>query len=154
MTPASLQSLLSLREHAERERDTAQAALRAAEEAAARAEAQAGQLDDYRGQFRTRWMAQFQQAASTVLLQCHHGFTQRLDQAIDQQRLQCQQGQRRVAQAREQLLACEMRLAAIGKLIARRLQAAHQQAERREQKQTDEAAQRAAWHARAAADHP
>jgi flagellar FliJ protein len=154
MTPASLDSLLSLRAHAERERDTAQAALRAAEDAAARAEAQAGQLHDYRGQFRTRWMAQFQQAATSVLLQCHHGFTQRLDQAIDQQRLHCTQGQRRVAQAREQLLACEMRLAAIGKLIERRQQAVQQQAGRREQKQTDEAAQRAAWQARAAADPP
>jgi flagellar FliJ protein len=152
MTPASLQSLRTLLEHAEGERDAAQAMLRDAEESARRAEAQAGQLDDYRGQYRERWMAQFRQSASSTLLQCHHGFAQRLDQAIDQQRQQCTQVDQRVARARQQLQAREQRVAAVRKLIERRLQALQQQADRREQKHTDEAAQRAVWQARLAAD--
>lgn len=151
MTPASLQSLKTLLEHAEAERDEAQRVLRDAEDAVARAEAQAGQLGDYRAQFRARWTAQFQQATSPALLQCHHGFTQRLDQAIEQQAMQCRQVAQRVARARQQLQMREQRVAAVRKLIERRLQALQKQADRREQKQTDEAAQRAAWKQRAAA---
>lgn len=152
MTPASLQSLKTLLELAEGERDAARAALRAAEESARRAEAQAGQLDDHRDQYRERWMAQFRQSATATLLQCHHGFAQRLDQAIEQQRQQCAQNDQRVTRARQQLQAREQRVAAVRKLIERRLLALQKQADRHEQKQTDEAAQRAAWTARLAMD--
>lgn len=150
----SLQSLQSVLQHVESERDTAAAALRQAEAAAARHEAQAGQLGQYRGDYRQRWSAQFALGGSTTLLSCHHGFGQRLDQAIDQQRLQCDNATKRVAQARSVLQAREQRVAAVRKLIERRVAALRQGADRRDQKQTDEAAQRAAWAARSAADRP
>lgn len=152
MTPASLQSLRTLLEHAEGERDDANKALRDAEAMAARHEAQAGQLDDYRAQFQARWSAQFRQPTAPALLQCHHGFSQRLDQAISQQQAQCQQQAQRVARARDQLRQKEQRVAAVRKLIERRLAAQQRQADRRDQKQTDEAAQRAAWSRAVTAD--
>lgn len=143
MATASMQSLKTLLEHAEGERDAALAALREAEAAAARHDAQALHLQDYRTQFQDRWSAQFRQATPVALLQCHHGFAQRLDQAIAQQAQQCQQQAQRVARARHALQRREQRVAAVRKLIERRLHALHQQGERREQRQTDEAAQRA-----------
>lgn len=152
MTPASLQSLRTLLEHAETERDTAASALRDAEAAAARHDAQAGQLGDYRNQFQTRWTAQFRQPTAPTLLQCHHGFSQRLDQAISQQQAQCRQQAQRVQRARDVLRHKEQRVAAVRKLMERRLAAQQQQADRRDQKQTDEAAQRAAWARAAMAD--
>ncbi|MCB1995069.1 MAG: flagellar export protein FliJ [Burkholderiaceae bacterium] len=152
MTPASLQSLRTLLEHAEAERDTAASALRDAEAAAARHEAQAGQLGDYRSQFQARWTAQFRQPTAPSLLQCHHGFSQRLDQAIVQQQAQCRQQAQRVQRARDVLRQKEQRVAAVQKLIERRLTVQQRQAERRDQKQTDEAAQRTAWAKAATAD--
>ncbi|MCB1995575.1 MAG: flagellar export protein FliJ [Burkholderiaceae bacterium] len=145
MTPASLQSLKTLLEHAEGERDAAQAALREAEALARRHADQASELQSYRAQFQARWTAQFRQPTVPALLQCHHGFSQRLDQAIAQQDAQCRQQGQRVARAHEQLRRCEQRVAAVRKLIERRLAAQQRLAQRRDQKQTDEAAQRAAW---------
>lgn len=139
-----MQSLKTLLEHAEGERDTALAALRDAEAAAARQDAQAAQLGEYQQQYRERWSAHFRQATPVALLQCHHGFAQRLEQAIAQQQQQCQQAAQRVARARLLVQQREQRVAAVRKLIERRLQAAQLQAGRRDQKQTDEAAQRAA----------
>ena len=113
MTPASLQSLKTLLEHAEGERDAAQAALREAEALARRHADQASELQSYRAQFQARWTAQFRQPTVPALLQCHHGFSQRLDQAIAQQDAQCRQQGQRVARAHEQLRRCEQRVAAV-----------------------------------------
>ena len=152
--PAAIQSLQLVLEHAEKERDAAQSALRAAEEAAQRARAQADQLGQYRGEYHQRWTGQFSQSGTGPLVQSYHVFGQRLDQAITQQQRQCGLSDQRVQQARQLLLARETRVAAVRKLIERRLGGLQQQAHRRDQRQTDEAAQRAAWAARAAADHP
>jgi flagellar FliJ protein len=152
MTRAAVDALRPVLAHAESERDAALAALRAAEQAAARSQAQADQLQQYRGEFRDRWRTHFAAASTTALLQCRHGFGQRLDQAIDQQGLQCQASARQLAQARERLKQREMRVAAVCKLIERRLAEVQRADQRRDQKQTDEAAQRAAWAARASLD--
>lgn len=145
---ADVQSLQTLLGHAEQERDAALAALRQAEEAAARGQAQAEQLQQYRAEYHQRWSSRFAQSGTVTLVQCHHGFGQRLDQAIDQQARQCAALAQRVAQAQALLLQREQRLAAVRKLIERRLAAARQLADRRDQKRSDEAAQRAAWAAR------
>lgn len=145
---SDLQSLQALLAHAERERDAAQAALRQAEEAEARGQAQAGQLHRYRGEYHQRWSSRFAQSGTATLVQCHHGFGQRLDQAIDQQARQVMQLSQRVVQARTLLLQREQRVAAVRKLIERRLESARKLADRRDQKRSDEAAQRAAWAAR------
>jgi flagellar protein FliJ len=148
MSQAAIESLQPLLEQAEAERDAALAALRAAEQAAARSQAQADQLQQYRVEFRARWDAHFARQGTVALLQCRHGFAQRLDQAIDQQGRQCLAGERQLAQARARLKQREMRLAAVRKLLERRLETLRLAGARREQKQTDEAAQRVAWAAR------
>lgn len=145
MESARLSSLQTLLGHAEGERDGARAALGAAEDALARQRAQADQLAAYRQEYRQRWSAQFAQAGAPALLQHYHAFSQRLDQAIDQQARQCLGGEQRVRQARALLVEREQRVAAVRKLIERRLQALQRETDRRDQKRSDEAAQRAAW---------
>ena len=153
MSNDSIQSLQTLLSHAERERDAARTAMRQTEEADARCRAQDEQLQQYRGEYLQRWSTQFSQSGTTSLLQCYHGFSQRLDQAIEQQQRQCASSAQRVAQAKLLVQAREQRVAAVRKLMERRLQALQRQADRLDQKQTDEAAQRAAWAARAEAEH-
>jgi flagellar FliJ protein len=153
MSADPLQSLNTLLEHAEGERDAALGMLRQAQAAADRQQAQGEQLQDYRQQFRARWSEQFRQPTTVAMLQCHQGFAQRLDGAISQQQQQAEQALQRVARARAQLQQREQRVAAVRKLIERRLQALQQQQIRRDQRQTDEAAQRAAATRAWAVDH-
>lgn len=145
MSQTPLHALQTLLEQAEGARDAALSALRKAERLAAQHDDQAGQLKSYQIQFDARWSTQFRQPTASALLQCHHGFAQRLDQAIVQQGLQCQQQAQRVERARAQWQRCEQRVAAVRKLIERRQQAQQQLLNQRAQKQTDEAGQRAAW---------
>ncbi len=146
-TITTLSTLLQL---AQTERDAAAQALRQAESAARAAQAQSDQLIDYRGEYRQRWTARFQQSGTTLLLQCYHGFAERLDQAIAQQSHNTVQARSRLQRAERLLLAREQRVAAVGKLIERRRVAAQLLESRREQRQLDEAAARlgaAAHHA-------
>jgi len=152
MDPASITTLQTLLEQAERERDAAQLALRQAEDGERRAADQADQLDNFRRDYLSRWGAQPGRAGTVTLLQCYHGFMERLNQAQSQQQRQCEASRQRTAQAREALRSRELRVAAVRKLIERRQSAAHAVAERREQKRNDEAAQRLAWAARHAPD--
>ena len=152
MPTDALHSLHTLLQQAERERDAALAALRRAEEAERRACQQAELLDQYRRDYRARWGAQAGRAGTVLQLQCYQGFMDRLEQAVAQQARHCQGSAQGVAQARVRLQAQELRVAAVRKLIERRQQAGQALARRQSQKQTDEAAQRAGWAARAAAD--
>ena len=152
MTPASLQSLRTLLEHAERERDAALAVLRDAEDSARRAEAQADQLDDYRGQYRERWMAQFRQSASsttccTATMASCSAWTRRSTSSASNARRSTN-----VSPGAPAVAGPRAARGCGAQAIERRLQALQKQADRREQKQTDEAAQRAVWPARLAAD--
>lgn len=144
--PALLQTLL---QRAEADRDTAAAVLRQAETLQQQADAQARQLSDYRGEYDQRWTAHFRSAATPELLHCHRGFGQRLDQAINHQQINTQHLGNRVQQARAVLLAREQRVAAVRKLIERRLAEGQRLAAQRDQRNTDEAAQRSAGARRA-----
>jgi flagellar FliJ protein len=144
MSMSSIALLQTLLERAEGERDTAAQALRQAEALVAQAEQQAQALHSYRGEYDQRWTARFQQAGTPQLLHCHRGFGQRLDQAIAHQQMNTQHLGNRVQQARSQLLAREQRVAAVRKLIGRRQAELLALANRRDQRSTDEAAQRAA----------
>lgn len=135
-------TLNTLLEQAEAARDAQQTVLRNCEAAAAHAQAQADQLLAYRGQYQQRWSTHFRQAGAIELLQCVQGFSQRLEQAITHQSHTSAQALARVAQARAELVSREQRVAAVRKLIERR-QAEHQRAaDKREQRATDESAQR------------
>lgn len=143
MTMQSIALLQTLLERAEQERDAAGAVLRQVEAQVAQAEQQAQALHSYRGEYDQRWTARFQQAGTPELLHCHRGFGQRLDQAIGHQQANTRQLAQRLQQARHQLLAREQRVAAVRKLIGRRQAELLASANRRDQRATDEAAQRA-----------
>jgi flagellar FliJ protein len=148
----SAQNMLeTLLQRAQADRDRASAALRQAERLVAQAQSLAGQLSDYRTEFDARWMTRFRSAGTPELLHCQRGFGQRLDQAIAAQQNNTQQLGNRVEQARTLLIAREQRVAAVQKLMARRHADAQKIAARRDQRHTDEAAQR---HGHLAAGRP
>lgn len=144
MTTQSLALLTTLLERAEQERDAALAGLRDAEALVAQAEQQAQALHSYRGEYDQRWTARFRQAGTPELLHCHRDFGQRLDQAITHQQANSRHLAQRLQLARNLLLAREQRVAAVRKLIGRRQAELQAATARREQRSTDEAAQRAA----------
>lgn len=152
MSLNSVALLQTLLQRAESERDTAALALRQAEALVAQADEQGRALNTYRGEYDQRWTTRFQTSGTPELLHCHRGFGQRLDQAIAHQQLNTQHLGNRVQQARNLLLAREQRVAAVRKLIARRQAELQAIANRRDQRTTDEAAQRAASAQRGA--HP
>lgn len=137
-----LASLNLILERASAERDNALAALRQAEAARAAAEQQAAQLDDYRAQYRQRWNERFRAGEHALLVQYHQDFGRRLDQAITLQHDAIAKAQARVRSAREEVVMHEQRVASVRKLIERRTLEIGRVAARREQRQTDEAAQR------------
>ena len=138
----SIHLLKALLQRAEGERDNALTALRQAEALEAQAQAQAHHLQDYRGEYDQRWVARFQQSGTPELLHCHRGFGQRLDQAIAVQSTNAAQLGTRVQRSRDHLQAREQRVAAVRKLIERRSAELAKITARRDQRSTDEAAQR------------
>ncbi|MDO9073489.1 MAG: flagellar export protein FliJ [Rubrivivax sp.] len=134
-------ALHTLLEHAERQRDDAQAAMLQAESALRRLEAQAEQLRDYRDDYRTRHPALGGRSAGIEALRNHQDFMQRLDQALHQQDGQMQAHATRCAALRTQLVAQETRVASVRKLLERRGEVAQVQANRLEQRRSDESAQ-------------
>jgi flagellar FliJ protein len=145
MNNPSIDPLMALLGQAERERDAAQADFQKAQDSFAAAQGQADQLVAYRGEYEARFREQFKSNGSVSILQCYQGFSGRLGQAIDQQRLIAAHAERRVGEARDALRDQELRVASVRKLLERRLTELRQAADRRDQKQTDEFAARAAW---------
>ena len=150
----SLLLLRTLLQRAEAERDTALAALRQVEALVQQAEQQARQLHEYRQDYDQRWTERFRESGTTELLHCHRGFGQRLDHAIGHQQVNSHHLGNRLRLARELLLAREQRVAAVRKLTERRQAELLQIAARRDQRTTDEAAQRAAAGAHPLAARP
>ncbi|HET7794846.1 MAG TPA: flagellar export protein FliJ [Rhizobacter sp.] len=141
----SLDPLMALLGQAERERDDALAAMQRANESHVAAQTQAEQLITYRSEYEARFREQFSRQSSIEILQCYQGFSARLGQAIDQQRQIAAHAALRLEQSREALRGQEMRVASVRKLLERRVQELRLAADRRDQKQTDEFAARAAW---------
>jgi flagellar FliJ protein len=138
-------SLHLLLEREEAERDAAALTLRQAQDHLQRLQLQMTQFTQHRADYIARWQQQFHEAGGIEIVQCYRSFMQRLDQAMAQLTLQQRQAEHNLQRQRHRLVEAERRVAAIGKLISRRVET-HQRAEqRREQKHTDEAAQRAAW---------
>ncbi len=132
-----------LLQRATAERDAALLALRRAESALDAATHRCDQLGQYRGEFQAQWAARFRRGGTATLALCRHDFGQRLDQAIDLQQAQVRQARSRLDTARALVIEREQRVASVRKLLERRAQAAQRVADRREQRATDEAAQRA-----------
>ncbi|EHR69159.1 flagellar export protein FliJ [Burkholderiales bacterium JOSHI_001] len=135
-------SLLILQDNERTTRDQARMALHDCRQLADHAQAQADQLQQYRADYLQRWSTQFRQQGGIELMQCYQGFMLRLDEAIAQQASAVQHAQMRVQNALAHLAECELRLASVGKLIERRQAEAQRVAQQREQRSSDEAAQR------------
>jgi flagellar protein FliJ len=148
--PAPLQALESVLDHAIHERDEATAQLYLNLESTRRLSAQMEQLSDYREQYRARWTAQFRQSAAIEVVHSYQAFVSRLDHAIEQLRQQLALAQTQELQARELLVSRETRVASVRKLLERRLAEQGRHAAAREQKQSDERAAIARWHAQPA----
>ena len=137
-------NLTLLWQQASAARDLALRALRQAQANALAAEQQAEQLDQYRSGYRARWSSQFAHNGTAPLLHCYQAFGQRLNDVIGMQQGQTVQAQQRLLSARALVLQREQRVAAVAKLIERRQREAQQTSHRREQRDSDEAAQRSA----------
>lgn len=148
---SDLHALRTLLQQAESERDDARLQLQQAQARADAAANQAEQLVAYRGQYRDRWSRQFATGGAIEIVQCYQTFSDRLEQAVQMQQHAVSQQQATVERARALLAQREMRVASVRKLIERREAEVRQRGHRQEQKTTDEAAQRAAWNALAAA---
>ena len=134
--------LKTLLEREKKRRDEQMATVRAA---AANVEAQQQQADGlstYRGDYCRKWSAQFQQAAQMEILRSYHGFLARLDQAITQQQSVLEHAGRMVEVQRQRLVEREIRVATVERLIKRRETLLARIADRRDQKNLDELAQR------------
>lgn len=140
-------ALHTLLEHAERQRDEVLLALQRAETHARRLQQQADQLGAYRADYERRGPAQAGRCSGMELVHVHTGFIGRLGQALDQHQGQQQGAEAQVQRLRAALLPLEVRVASVRKLIERRDLAQRGLASRREQRQTDEAAQQSLWRA-------
>jgi len=138
-----METLQTLLEHAEAERNSALAAFNQARARRDAARDQAVQLAAYRGDYQQRWQAQFQQGgAAPTVLRCYQQFSERLDVAIAQQAHSVEVCDAALVRANDTLAAHELRVASVRKLIERRVAEQRRDSERREQKASDEWAQR------------
>ena len=138
-------ALVTLLEHAERQRDQALALQRRADEALSTAGQQQTQLTAYRQDHQNRWSAAFSQSVAVPLLHCHHAFSGRLHDAVDLQAGQVDRARQTLVKRQTDTLEAERRVAAISKLMKRRSDAISLHQDRQEQRQSDERSARAAW---------
>jgi flagellar FliJ protein len=135
-----------LTEQLTRERDELSAQLARSQQLRERLEQQATQLAAYRDEMQARQAGGG--ARGIEMLRVQHQFNDRLDQALAYQRAQIEATERQAAAAREALLALEIRIAAVDKLLERRATQAERKAAVREQKRSDEWAQAQLWQRR------
>ena len=134
--------LKMLLEREQKRRDEQMAQVRNAVANAESQQQQADGLTTYRSEYCQKWSAQFQKAAQMEILRSYHGFLSRLDQAISQQQSVIEHAQRMVEIQRQRLSEREIRVATVERLIKRREALLAKVADRRDQKNLDELAQR------------
>ena len=134
--------LKTLLEREQKRRDEQMAAVRSAVANAESQQQQADGLVEYRTEYCRKWSAQFQQAAQMEILRSYHGFLSRLEQAITQQKSVVEHAHRMVEAQRQRLVEREIRVATVERLIKRREAMLAKVADRRDQKNLDELAQR------------
>lgn len=140
-----METLATLLEQAEAQRNAALAAFNQARARRDGARQQAQDLEAYRADYQQRWNRQFQsRGAALDIVRCYRQFADRLDLAIAQQAHAIEICDQVLARANDTLAAHELRVASVRKLIERREDEARRGAERREQRASDELAQRLA----------
>lgn len=150
LTDPSLSPLMALLGQAERERDDALAQAQRAEAQLAAAHGQGEQLVAYRLDYESRFRERFSRQGAIDTFQTYQVFMGRLSLAVEQQQGAIAQAGQRVETARQVVREHELRVASVRKLLERRLAELRVAADRRDQKQTDEFASRAAWNRLAA----
>lgn len=134
--------LRTLLEREQKRRDEQRAHVRAAAANVETQQQQADGLTGYRAEYCQKWSAQFRQAAQMEILRSYHGFLSRLDQAISQQQSVVEHAKRMAEAQRQRLVEREIRVATVERLIQRREALLAKAADRRDQKNLDELAQR------------
>ncbi|MBS0292605.1 MAG: flagellar export protein FliJ [Proteobacteria bacterium] len=150
---SSLKAFEVAAELAARQRDAARQALLDLQAAQRAAQAQLEQLTGYAGELRGRWGMRADCVVQPEVMHHYYQFTDRLEQAMATQTGAVANQGARVEQARRSLLAAELRLASLTKVLERRRCDQALQQQRREQKQTDESAALRAGRARAGASN-
>jgi flagellar protein FliJ len=132
-------TLATLLEQAESQRNIALAAFNQARTRRDEARAQAQDLDAYRRDYTARWSGQFQRASAALeVMRSYHQFAGRLDLAIAQQAQALTICEQALARANDVLAAHELRVASVRKLIERRMQDARLLSAQREQRASDD----------------
>lgn len=128
-------------EMAERQRDAARHSLRDANAGAVAAQAQMEQLQTYAAETEARWGMRAGASVAPEVMFHHRHFMGRLEHAMELQERVLADHVLRVANSERALIAEQMRLAVLQKLVAKRQRESDLADQRREQKQTDERAQ-------------
>jgi flagellar FliJ protein len=127
-------------EMALRQRDEARRLLQDARNVRQAAQDQLDQLEGYARETQNRWGMRPNAAVQPEVMYHHYQFMGRLDHAVGLQNGVVGAQAERVHAAEKALLATELRLASLKKLVEKRERDALQAQMRREQKQTDERA--------------
>lgn len=121
-------------------RDEARKLMQGALHAQQSAQEQMAQLQGYAGETQDRWGLRANAQVQPEVMFHHYQFMERLHHAMGLQSSVVGSQAQRVEAAQKALLAAELRLASLKKLVDKRQAEWMQQQSRREQKQTDEQA--------------
>ncbi len=124
-----------------RQRDGARHSLRDVRAGAAAAREQMEQLETYANETQARWGMRAGASVAPEVIFHHQHFMGRLDHAMQLQTSVLAGHSQRVVAGESALLAAELRLATLKKLVAKRQSERELVEQRRDQKQTDERAQ-------------
>lgn len=137
---SSLNALMVAIEMAVRKRDEARNALLERQRAHAAAKSQMEQLENYALEMQQRWGASEGAAMKPEVMFHHRQFMDRLQHAIDLQTRVMNDQNIRLEAAQKGLMAAELRLSSLNKVVETRRRDMALAQMRREQKQTDERA--------------
>ncbi|GKS97296.1 flagellar export protein FliJ [Acidovorax sp. SUPP2825] len=137
---SSLNAFLVAVEMAERKRDEARQVLQDAQRARQASQAQLQQLEGYALETQGRWGAQADTTVKPEVMYHHYQFMDRLAHAVGLQTGVVGDQAGRVEHATRAVLAAELRLAALKKVVEKRRIEMDKLQARRDQKQTDERA--------------
>ena len=137
---SSLNALMIAIEMAVRKRDDARQALRERQNAFDAAKSQMDQLESYAAEMQQRWGATEGASLKPEVMVHHRQFMERLEHAINLQTRVIADQSIRLEAAQKALMAAELRLTSLNKVVETRRRDMELAQMRREQKQTDERA--------------
>ncbi len=137
---SNVQALAVAVEQASRQRDNARQVLQDTQAAQLAARAQLDQLEGYARETELRWGMKADTTVQPQVMYHHYQFMDRLGHAAGVQTSVVSDHAARVQAARQALLAAELRLSSLRKVMEKRRHDIQLQQMRRDQKQTDERA--------------